>query len=224
MRILLVEDHPSLGPDLKHTLEKCYYAVDLTANGEEALYLGLTIPYDLVILDILLPDLGGLEICRQLRAKQCNVPILLLTALDAVDQRIQGLNQGADDYVTKPFDFWELEARVRALLRRDGTPRDPVLRFLDITLDTNTRQVQRQGRHIQLSNKEYALLDFLLRHPGGVLTRTSIAEHVWNEDAEHLSNVIDVYIGYLRAKLCARGEPNVIQAVRGVGYQLKEPE
>ncbi len=223
MRLLVVEDHPSLGPDLKKGLERCHYAVDLVANGEDALSLGFEVPYDLIILDILLPGLDGLEVCRQLREQNQTVPILFLTALGEVDQRVRGLDLGADDYLTKPFAFRELEARVRALLRRDGSPRTPLLRFLDITLDTRAHEASRGERIIALSSKEYALLEYLMRHPRQVLSRTTIAEHVWDYDAEHLSNVIDVYIGYLRNKLCAAGEPDVIYTIRHSGYQLKEP-
>lgn len=224
MRILIAEDHPLLGPDLKKGLERCHYAVDLVANGEDAFALGLEVTYDLIILDILLPGMSGLDICRQLREQQVATPILFLSALGEVEQRITGLDQGADDYLVKPFAFSELEARVRALLRRNQLPKDPLLRFLDITLDTRTHEARRGDRLIALSSKEYALLDFLLRHPREVLSRTTIAEHVWDYDADHLSNVIDVYIRYLRNKLCADGEPNLIQTIRGSGYQLKEPE
>lgn len=224
MRLLVAEDHPALGPDLKKGLERCHYAVDLAANGEDALAFALAVPYDLIILDILLPELSGWEVCKSLRAKKVAVPILFLTALGGVDQRVQGLDLGADDYLVKPFAFRELEARVRALLRRDSMPKDAVLRFMDITLDTRTHEARRGERLIALSSKEYALLDFLLRHPREVLSRTAIAEHVWDYEADHLSNVIDVYIRYLRTKLCADGEPNVIQTIRGSGYQLKEPE
>jgi DNA-binding response OmpR family regulator len=223
MRILVAEDHPSLGPDLKKGLENCHYAVDLAASGEDALALGFEVPYDLIILDVLLPGPDGFEVCRQLREQNQTVPILFLTALGEVDQRVKGLDLGADDYLTKPFAFRELEARVRALLRREGFPRTPVLRFLDITLDTRTHEAIRGERVISLSSKEYALLEFLMRHPRQVLSRTTIAEHVWDYDAEHLSNVIDVYIRYLRNKLCAAGEPDVIHTIRHSGYQLKEP-
>jgi DNA-binding response OmpR family regulator len=224
MRILIAEDHPLLGPDLKKGLERCHYAVDLVENGEDAFDMALEITYDLLILDILLPGLSGLEVCRQLREQQLEIPILFLSALGEVEQRVHGLDQGADDYLAKPFAFTELEARVRALLRRNQQPKDPVLRFLDLTLDTRTREVKRGERLVVLSNKEYTLLDFLLRHPRIVLSRTTIAEHVWDYDAEHFSNVIDVYVRYLRNKLCAVGEPNLIQTVRGAGYQLKESE
>jgi len=224
MRLLVVEDHPSLGFDLKKGLEHEHYAVDLVSSGENAVALGLVVPYDLIILDVLLPDLDGFEVCRQLRAAHQRVPILFLTALDEVNHRVRGLDLGAEDYLTKPFAFQELQARVRALLRRESATKTAVLRFLDITLDTRTHEAQRGERLIPLSSKEYALLEFLLRHPRHVLSRTTIAEHVWDDDAEHLSNVIDVYIRYLRNKLCAGGEPDVIQTIRGSGYQLKESE
>ncbi|MBE3560729.1 MAG: response regulator transcription factor [Ktedonobacteraceae bacterium] len=223
MRILVVEDHPSLGPDLKKGLERSHYVVDLVTNGEAALDQCFEVPYDLIILDVLLPDLDGWEVCRQLREMQQAVPILFLTALDTVDHRVKGLDLGADDYLVKPFAFRELEARVRALLRRDTSARTSVLRFMDITLDTRSHEVRRGERSIQLSHKEYMLLDFFMHHPRQVLSRTMIAEHVWDYDAEQLSNVIDVYIRYLRTKLCANGEPDVIHTVRGIGYQLKEP-
>jgi DNA-binding response OmpR family regulator len=224
MRVLIAEDHPLLGTDLKKGLERCHYAVDLATNGNDAFELGLEVSYDLIILDILLPGMSGLEICQQLREQEITTPILFLSALGEIEQRVQGLDQGADDYLVKPFAFTELEARVRALLRRSQQPKDPILRFLDLTLDTRTHEARRGDRLITLSSKEYALLDFLLRHPREVLSRTTIAEHVWDYDAEHLSNVIDVYIRYLRNKLCAAGESNLIQTLRGSGYQLKEPE
>lgn len=224
MRILVAEDNPSLGPNLKKSLEKYHYAVDLATDGDDAVSLGLSVPYDLLILDILLPGLNGFEVCRQLRDHKRKYPILMLTALGEVDQRVMGLNLGADDYLVKPFAFSELEARVRALLRREGTSKTSVLSFLDITLDTTTHEAKRGERLIVLSSKEYALLEFLMRHPRQVLSRTMIAEHVWDFDAEHLSNVIDVYIRYVRNKLCAEGESDVIHTIRGSGYQLKEPD
>ncbi len=224
MRILVVEDDPPLSLSLKKGLEKHHHAVDLILNGEDAVLAGRTIPYDLIVLDVLLPDLNGFEVCRQLRQYQCQIPILLLTALGEIDHRVKGLDMGADDYLVKPFAFREFEARIRALLRREGMSKSSELRFLDIILDTRTHQVQRGDRPILLCSKEYALLEFLLRHPYQVLTRSLIAEHVWDCDADNLSNVIDVYIRYLRRKLCADQEPNVIQTIRGYGYQLKDTE
>lgn len=223
MRILVAEDDPHLGPSLKKGLESSHYAVDLVQDGEEALSLGLAVPYDLIILDILLPQLDGFKVCQRLRNQDRTLPILFLTALDEIDNRVKGLDLGADDYLTKPFAFRELEARVRALLRREGSSKTSVLRFMDITLDMRSHEVRRGERIINLTSKEYVLLELLMRHPRQVLSRTMIAEHMWDVDADNLSNVIDVYIRYVRRKLCECGEPNVIQTVRGFGYQLKEP-
>ena len=223
MRILVVEDDPYLGPSLKKGLEGNSYAVDLVENGEDAVATGLAVPYDLIILDVLLPELDGFEVCRQLRNKKLTMPILLLTAVSEVDQRVTGLDLGADDYLAKPFAFRELEARVRALLRRKSMAKTAELHFMDIILDTSTSTVRRGERLITLSRKEYALLEFLMHYPGQVLSRTTISEHLWDYDAEHISNVVDVYVGYLRRKLCEQNEPDVIHTIRGFGYQLKEP-
>jgi DNA-binding response OmpR family regulator len=223
MRILVVEDDPRLGPSLKKGLEGNHYAVDLIVNGDDAVLMALATPYDLVILDVLLPVLNGFEVCKQLREQGSSMPILLLTALDEVEDRVKGLDLGADDYLVKPFSFSELEARVRALLRRGAPIKTPTLNFMDIVLDTRTHEVRRGERLIVLGNKEYALLELFMRHPHQVLSRSMIAEHVWDGDTEHLSNVIDVYIRYLRRKLCDQNEPDVIYTVRGSGYQLKEP-
>jgi DNA-binding response OmpR family regulator len=223
VRILVAEDDPRLGASLKQGLEESLYAVDLVADGESALALAQEISYDLIVLDVLLPRLSGFEVCRALRRQQRKMPILFLTALDEIEQRVTGLDLGADDYVVKPFAFSELQARIRALLRRDGATRSAELSFAGITLDPSTHEVRRGGRVITLSSKEYALLEFLMRNPRQVLSRQAIAEHVWDIDAAHLSNVIDVYVSYLRRKLCANGEADVLQAVRGYGYQLKEP-
>jgi len=223
MRILIAEDDPHLGPSLKKGLEANHYAVDLVTDGEEALSLGLAVDYNLIILDIMLPRMDGFEVCRQLRNQKRLTPILFLTALSGVDQRVKGLDLGADDYLTKPFAFRELEARVRALLRREGPSKTNELQFIDLSLDTRTHEVKRGDRQISLTSKEYSLLELLMSNPGVVLSRDMIAEHLWNIDAEHLSNVIDVYIRYLRRKLCENGEPDVITTIRGFGYQLKEP-
>jgi DNA-binding response OmpR family regulator len=222
MRLLVIEDHPDLGPDLKAGLEEYRYAVDLVDNGEDGLAMSTLFPYDLIILDILLPDLDGWEVCRRLREQRASMPILFLTALGDVEQRIRGLNLGADDYLVKPFAFGELVARVRALLRRQNNQRSPILSFQDLTLDTRTHEGRRGQRSFSLSSKEYALLHLLMSRPYEILSRTTIAEHVWDYDAEHFSNVIDVYIRNLRKLLCAAGEPDLIQTVRGSGYQLKE--
>jgi DNA-binding response OmpR family regulator len=223
MRILVVEDDPRLGSGLKKGLEKHHYAVDLVSDGEDGVLMGSTVLYDLIVLDVLLPRLDGFEVCRQLRERKRTMPILLLTALGEVDHRVTGLDAGADDYLIKPFAFRELAARVRALLRRESQVKMVELRFMDITLETRTHEVQRGDRNILLNNKEYALLEYLMRHPHQVMSRAMIAEHVWDCDADYLSNVIDVYIRYLRRKLCEGNEPNVIHTIRGSGYQLKEP-
>lgn len=223
MRILIVEDDPRLGPSLKKGLEANHYAVDLAIDGEDGLLMALATPYDMIILDVLLPGQNGFEICRQLRERERTMPVLMLTALGEVNDRVKGLDMGADDYLVKPFALSELEARVRALLRRGSPVKVPQLQFLDITLDTTTHEVRRGERVLNLCNKEYALLEFFMRHPHQVMSRAMIAEHVWDGDTGHLSNVIDVYIRYLRRKLCDQNEPDVIHTIRGSGYQLKEP-
>lgn len=224
MRILVAEDHAELGPDLKRGLEYCKYMVDLVTHGEDALSLGLSTPYDLIVLDILLPGMSGLEVCQRLRQHKLKMPILFLTALGEIEQRVHGLDVGADDYLCKPFSFRELEARVRALLRRTSIEKANVLHFLDLKLDTRTHEAWRGERLITLSHKEYVLLEYLMYHPRQILSRNMIAEHVWGDEVSNLSNIIEVYIRYLRNKLCANGEPDVIHTIRGAGYQLKEPE
>ncbi len=223
MRILVVEDEHRLAAVLKQGLTEQGYAVDLAHDGEEGLGLAELEPYDLLILDVMLPGLDGLAVCRQLRARGRHMPVLLLTARDAVDDRVTGLDSGADDYLTKPFAFRELLARARALLRRDGRSRESVLRAGNLTLDPATREVRRAGRAIELTSKEYAVLEYLLHHPNRVLTRTQIAEHVWDYDFVAMSNVIDVYIRSLRRKLDDDDEPRLLHTVRGAGYQLRPP-
>jgi DNA-binding response OmpR family regulator len=223
MRLLVAEDNVRLGPSLKRSLEASKYAVDLVTNGEDAVVVGLAVPFDLIILDILLPRLNGFEVCRQLRHHGRKMPILLLTALGEVDQRVIGLDLGADDYLVKPFAFRELEARVRALLRRELDVKTVELHFLDLVLNTQTHEVRRGERVIELTSKQYGLLEYMLHHPRQVLTRDMISQHVWDADAAHLSNIIDVYIRLLRRKLCEEGEPDIIRTIRGSGYQLKEP-
>jgi DNA-binding response OmpR family regulator len=222
MRILIAEDDPRLGASLKQGLEESHYAVDLATDGSTALALGQEFDYDLIVLDVRLPQLSGFEVCRDLRRQNRMMPIIFLTALGDIEQRVTGLDLGADDYLVKPFAFLELQARIRALLRRESGTRSAELRFGDIRLDPSTHEVWRGSRLIDLSSKEYALLEFLMRHPRQVLSRQVIADHVWDMDADHLSNVIDVYVSYLRRKLCTEGESDVLQAVRGYGYQLKE--
>ena len=221
MRLLIAEDDLSLGRSIKKGLEEQHYVVDLVMDGQEALEMSQIISYDLVILDVMLPRVDGFEVCKQLRKRGQTMPILFLTARGEVESRVTGLDLGGDDYLVKPFAFREFEARVRALLRRESASKTTKLSFLDITLDTQTYEVWRSSRQLTLTAKEYVLLEVFLRHPRQVLSRSMIAERLWNEEAENLSNVIDVYVGYLRRKLCEGGEPNVIQTVRGFGYQLK---
>jgi len=223
MRLLVVEDEHRLAEVLRQGLTEQGYAVDLAYDGETGLGLAELEPYDLLILDVMLPGLDGLAVCRRLRAGGRHLPVLLLTARDAVDDRVAGLDSGADDYLSKPFAFRELLARVRALLRREGRSREPVLRAGDLTLDPATREVRRGGRAIELTSKEYAVLEYLLHHPNRVLTRTQIAEHVWDYDFVAMSNVIDVYIRSLRRKLDDDGATRLLHTVRGTGYQLRSP-
>ena len=224
MRILVVEDERKLAGVIRRGLEEQGYAVDLAYDGEEGLELAEVEPYDLVLLDIMLPKLDGLEVCKRLRARRRNMPVLMLTARDAVDDRVAGLDAGADDYLVKPFAFRELLARVRALLRRDGLSKDPVLRVGDLELDTVRHEVRRAGRPVELTSKEYAILEYFARNPNRVLTRTQIAEHVWDYDFVAMSNVVDVYVRYLRRKLNDEHEPRLLRTIRGTGYQLKAPD
>ncbi len=223
MRILVVEDERELANVLKRGLEEHRYAVDLAFDGDDGLALAEMEPYDLVVLDVMLPGRDGFEVCRRLRAQGRNMPVLMLTARDAVGDRVTGLDSGADDYLTKPFAFQELLARVRALLRRQSPSRDPLLRAGDLEINTVTHEVRRGGRPVDLTSKEYAILEYFTRHPNRVLTRSQIAEHVWDYDFVAMSNVVDVYIRYLRRKLDDDHEPRLLHTIRGTGYQLRVP-
>jgi DNA-binding response OmpR family regulator len=223
VRILLVDDEVKFSSVLRAGLEEHGYAVDLAHDGQDGYHLARLEPYDLVILDVMLPSLDGFQVCRRLRGERRNVPILMLTARDAVDDRVAGLDCGADDYLVKPFAFRELLARTRALLRRDTSSRDPVLRLADLELDTVSHSVRRAGAPVELTSKEYAILEYFVRNPNRVLTRTQIAQHVWDYDFIAMSNVVDVYVGYLRRKLCDDREPRLLRTVRGTGYQLRQP-
>ena len=222
MRILVVEDEHKLAGVLKRGLEEHGYAVDVAYDGEDGLALAVTTAYDLIVLDVMLPKVDGLSLCHQLRGQHRHMPVLMLTARDAVDDRVAGLDSGADDYLTKPFAFREFLARIRALLRRDGlSARDPILRVADLQIDTVSHEVRRAGKLVELTSKEYAILEYFARNPNRVLTRTQIAEHVWDFDFVSMSNVIDVYIGYLRRKLGDDSEPRLLRTIRGTGYQLR---
>ncbi|MBC8248339.1 MAG: response regulator transcription factor [Anaerolineales bacterium] len=221
MRILIVEDERRIAAFIKRGLEEEHYAVDVAYDGEEALDWAAVVEYDLIVLDVLLPKKDGIEVCRELRAQGNKVPILMLTARDAIEDRVQGLDSGADDYLVKPFAFQELLARIRALLRRSGEIKTTRLQVGDLVLDTLTHRATRGGQVIELTAREYALLEFLMRHPGQVLSRTQISEHVWNYDFFTTSNVVDVYIRYLRRKIDKGFEVKLLQTVRGVGYKIE---
>jgi DNA-binding response OmpR family regulator len=221
MRILVVDDDRRLCAIIKRGLLEEAYAVDLAYDGEEGEYLAEVNTYDLIILDIMLPNKDGIEVCHELRTKKINTPILMLTAKDTVEDRVKGLDTGADDYLVKPFAFNELLARIRALLRREGIAKAPELRVADLTLNTLSRQIWRGQRPIELTTKEYVILEYLMRHPNVVVTRTMIEEHAWDYDFDSLSNLIDVYIRRLRRKIDNEGEDSLIQTVRGAGYRLK---
>ena len=221
MHVLVVEDERKIAAYVKRGLEEEGYAVDVAFTGREALDLTDRVNYDLIILDIKLPEMDGFAVCRELRKRDYRAPLLMLTALDAIDDRVTGLDAGADDYLTKPFALRELLARMRALTRRaTDSPKSLELQLADLTLDTLTRRVKRGGKVIKLTAKEYAILECLLREAGRVLTRTQIAEHVWNYDIYTHSNIVDVYIRNLRRKLDDSFEPKLIHTVRGAGYRL----
>ena len=222
MRILLVEDERKLSAVIKRGLKEVHYAVDLADNGDDALFLAETNPYDLIILDIMIPGKDVISICRNLRKKKNDTPILMLTARDDVEDKISGLDAGADDYLTKPFVFAEFLARVRALLRRKNTDKSPGIKVADLELDQRTRKVSRAGKEIELTPTEYSLLEYLMLNVGQVVTRTMISEHVWNDDFESFSNVINVYINYLKKKIDNGHKKQLIHSMRGVGYSLKD--
>jgi DNA-binding response OmpR family regulator len=221
MHVLIVEDEPKVASYVKRGLEEQGYAVDVAADGRAALEWVETVSFDLIVLDVLLPGIDGLSACRELRQRGVSTPVLMLTARDAVDDRVQGLDAGADDYLVKPFALKELLARLRALARRKSNQaRTTTLQVADLTLDTLTRRVRRGGRAVELTAKEYAILECLVAEPDRVLTRTMIAEHVWNYDVYNHSNVVDVYIRNLRRKLDDPYEKKLIHTVRGAGYRL----
>lgn len=220
MRILVVEDEMAIATFVEQGLTEAGYAVDLAKDGAEALHWVTIAPYDVIVLDVMLPDIGGLAVCAELRHRGLRSPILMLTARDAVEDRVAGLDSGADDYLVKPFAFAELLARVRALLRREPALKGAVLQLADLTLDTISHEVRRGDRVITLTSKEYSLLEFMMRHPNQILTRTAIADHIWNYAFDNLTNVIDVHIYTLRRKIDDPFDVKLIQTVRGLGYRL----
>jgi len=220
MRILLVEDDKKAARVLKKGLEEEGFVVDTASSGDEGEYLASISDYDLILLDWLLPGKAGIELCRDLRARGLSIPILMLTAKDAIADRIAGLNTGADDYLTKPFAFAELLARIRALLRRAETTRPAVLQVGDLALDPVTHRVTRGGVAVSLTTKEYAILEFLMQHAGEVVTRTQLGEHVWEAEHDNLTNLVDVHVSHLRKKIDRGAAAPLIHTVRGRGYRV----
>jgi len=223
MRVLVVEDSRRLAGIIKRGLLEEGYAVDNAYDGEEAEYMAETTPFDVVILDIMLPKKDGLAVCRDLRSKNVTTPILMLTAKDSVEDKVVGLDSGADDYLVKPFAFSELLARLRALLRREVLPKTQKLQIGELLLHPMSREVWRDGSRLELTAKEYAILEYFMRRPNAVVTRTMLGESVWDYEFDGLSNVIDVYIRRIRQKIDRDGEPSLIQTVRGAGYRLRVP-
>jgi DNA-binding response OmpR family regulator len=221
MRLLVVEDEGGIASALRQGLSEQGYAVDVARDGEQGRDYALAAAYDVILLDILLPELDGLSLLRDLRKRGMTTPILLLTARDAVDDRVAGLDAGADDYLVKPFSFSELLARIRALLRRPVLRAGDRLVIGDVVMDLGARTVTRGTQAVTLTPREFAVLEYLLRHPGQALSRTQIAEGVWSWEFHGESNVVDVYIGYLRRKLDADGVPSIIETLRGYGYRLR---
>ncbi len=224
MRILLVEDNRRLSDSLRLTLEEDGYAVDAAYDGNDGEEMGLVPSYDIIILDIMLPGKDGLEVCRDLRDQHITTPILMLTARDALDDRVTGLDSGADDYLVKPFEVDELRARIRALLRRESSSKTGPLKIADLVLDPATHTVTRAGQEIELTAKEFSLIEYLMRHPNHLITREMAEEHLWNYDHVVASNVVDVYIRRLRSKIDDPCDVKLLETVRGAGYRLHVPE
>jgi heavy metal response regulator len=224
MRILVIEDEKKVASFIQRGLEAEHYHVDVAHDGDAGLSQLFGNEYDALILDVMLPKRDGLSVLREVRTRKLTIPVLMLTARDAVSDKVTGLDQGADDYLTKPFAFEELLARLRALLRRGAAAPLSELALADLQLNLITHQVTRAGKRIDLTAKEFALLEFFLRQPGRVLSRALIAQHVWGVDFDTFTNVIDVYVNYLRKKIDADFEPKLLHTVRGVGYVMKGPE
>ncbi|CCQ92121.1 Signal transduction response regulator, putative heavy metal response [Nitrospina gracilis 3/211] len=222
MRILIVEDEKKVAGFIKKGLEEETYAVDVATDGEEGQNLAEMNHYDLIILDLMLPKIKGLDVLAHLRGKNINTPIILLTAKDSVEDKVTGLNQGADDYLTKPFAFSELLARIRSLMRRGQSETKTLLQVGDLTLDLVSHKVKRGGEEIELTGKEYSLLEYFMRNAGKVLTRTMIAEHVWDYNFDTFTNVIDVYVNHLRKKIDKQYDHKLLHTLRGVGYVMRE--
>ncbi|NLG98190.1 MAG: response regulator transcription factor [Chloroflexi bacterium] len=224
MRILLVEDNRRVSNSIRLSLIEDGYAVDTAYNGVDGEELAEFTPYDAIILDVMLPEKNGLEVCRDLRRKRINTPILMLTARDSIDDRVAGLDSGADDYLIKPFAIEELRARLRALLRRESDDKTGQLRLADLVLDPASHFVQRGGKPIELTAKEYALLEYFMRNPNRLITREMAESHIWSYDFQASSNVIDVYIRRLRRKIDDPFPVKLFETVRGAGYRLRDPD
>ena len=222
MRILIVEDEKKIADFIKRGLKEEGYAADVAYDGEEGLFLAKTNDYDLVLLDLMLPKIDGLTVCRKLKAAKVATPVIMLTAKNSVKDTVVGLDSGADDYLTKPFAFEELLARIRAILRKKDSSAPTKLTVNDLELDLLTHKVKRGGTEVELTTKEYSLLEYLMRNKGTIVTRTMISEHVWDIDFDTFTNVIDVYINYLRNKIDSGFKTKLIHTVRGRGYILKE--
>ncbi|MHB8262695.1 MAG: response regulator transcription factor [Acidimicrobiales bacterium] len=222
MRLLVVEDEVRMASLLKRGLEEEGYSVDVAADGPEGLWYATENTYAAILLDVMLPGMDGFEVCRCLRSKGCWMPVLMLTAVDPVDDRVHGLDVGADDYLTKPFSFAELTARLRALTRRVGMPRPSVLQVDDLRLDPSTHQAWRGDTELDLSPKEFALLELFMRYPGQVFSRTRIIEYIWDFEYEGISNVVEQYVSYLRRKIDQPFGKASLETVRGVGYRLRQ--
>ena len=222
MRVLVVEDDGRVASFIRRGLVQEGFSVDVARDGRAAFHQALHEAYDVIVLDILIPFMDGFEVLNQIRRQGCRVPVLVLSAKDTVEDRVRGLNGGADDYLVKPFSFAELTARIRALLRRRPDLEPSLVRVGDLEIDLPARRVTRSGRRISLTPKEFSLLEYLIRNQGNVLTRTMIAEHVWDQHFDTFSNVIDVYIRYLRAKVDDDARARLIHTIRGVGYVLSE--
>lgn len=221
MRILLIEDEPKVSALVKRGLTAERYAVDVTGDGREGLEYTEAYPYDLVLLDLMLPSLSGVEVLQRIRRTNQYVPILVLTARDSVDDKVRLFDFGADDYLTKPFAFAELLVRVKALLRRGPVNRSSTLRIGDLELDRLTQQVKRRGKRIELTAKEYSLLEYLMQNPDRVLSRNMIIEHVWDQSFDGITNIVDVYVRHLRSKIDEESDHKMIRTVRGTGYMIR---
>ena len=224
MRILLVEDEYALSAVIKKGLEEAGYSVDAASDGEEGLYMATEYPVDAVILDVMLPKLDGISLLSRLRREGVKIPVIMLTAKDTLSDKIKGLDVGADDYLTKPFEFGELLARLRSLLRRGSETKEAVIHIADLTIDTASHEVRRGGKQIKLSAREYALLEYLAYRKDSVVSRAEITEHIYNESFDKDSNIIDVYMNYLRGKVDKGFKKKLLHTVRGSGYILKEGE